>query len=976
MTVREANEGLSASAGKACDSAESLAGRIGGEVLTDCLSRAMYSTDASIYQILPTMIVCPRTPADVAEAVRYAARVGLPVVARGAGSGLAGETLTTGIVLDFSRFANEIVSVDPAARTAVVQMGCVFKRLNDTLAPHKLLFGPDPSSGNRATLGGILGNNATGAHSIRCGYAGDHVNWIDVILADGSAGRFCADGRVEADGPSELRERIVREIPPLLAAWQARVAEHWPKTNRNRAGYNVKGSLNADGTVNWPKLLAGSEGTLAIFTAAEVTLDAAPPVKAVLQVNFDSLTAMARALPAIMAGGCSACELMDRKTLSMARDAHGGPHPHLPDVAASLVIEHDGADADAVKVQLDRTAAVCRGLAGLVGEPLVITDRREQAELWAVRKKAVPLLFRDRSRPQPVPFIEDVAVDIEHMAEYVGQLETILAAEDASVAYYAHAGGGELHIRPFLNLHLPADRERMVRIARRTFELAWRCGGTVSGEHGCGLTRSGFLAAQYGPVYELFRLVKTVFDPDGRLNPGKIVTDKTPNELMTTHLRFDHVVDDALAADTTLVWAPGELTGELEACNGCGECRGLEEQLGMCPIFRARNVEAASPRAKANVFRHILTGLLDETLRRDPSFKAVADLCVNCKSCHLECPSAVNIPKLMLEAKSHFVRHKGLATVEAVLANGELMGKLGSRFGALANLTLKIPGIRWLMEKTMGVERKRPMPPFAFGTFARKARRRAQPAPVDGERVCYFVDLFANYHDHGLGQAVMDVLAHNGIQAVIPPQASAAMPPIDYGTLDAARKVIRRNLARLAPVAEQGYTIVCSEPTAALCLKEEWLDVLRTPEAELVAAHTRELMSFLRDLHRAGRLKTDFQPLDLRLAYHRPCHLKALHAGFPGVELVRLVPGVSVEVIEKGCCGIAGTYGFQHRNYETSLRAGSAMLTALRDSAAPFGLSECSTCKMQMDHATGKYTFHPVKILAKAYGYPVKGWPR
>lgn len=956
---------------------DGLAGRVRGEVLADAYSRALYSTDASIYQIRPAMVVCPRDAADVQAAVRYAAETGMPIVARGAGSGLAGETLTTGIVMDFSRHMTAIGGVDADARTAEVEMGCVFKRLNDELAPRKLLFGPDPSSGNRATLGGILGNNATGAHSIRYGYAGDHVEWIDTVLADDTRARFHADGRVVGGEPSELRERIVATVPGLLRDWAERIAAHWPATPRNRAGYRVKDILRDDGTVNWAQLLCGSEGTLAVFTRARITLNPAPPAKALVQANFGSMLAMARALPAIMATGCAACELMDGELLAMARQAHGGAHPRLPDVPASLVIEHDGDAMDAVRAKLAETIAVLKTCPGLIGEPAEVVERPEQAELWEVRKRAVPLLFRDRTRPQPVPFIEDVAVTVEGMADYVEQLERILAAEQAPVAYYAHAGGGELHIRPFLNLHDEADRRKMVRIAEKTFELAWRCGGTVSGEHGCGLTRSGFLRRQYGPVYDLFIEIKNLFDPRGILNPGKIVTDRGVEELMTTQLRFDHPALPQRMQDMHLNWADGELVGEVEACNGCGDCRGLEEKLGMCPIFRALNVEAASPRAKANLMRHFLSGQLHDGARGEAAFRAIADYCVNCKSCHLECPSAVNIPKLMLEAKAHYVAQHGMLWVENVLAHGEHMGLFGSRFGPVANATLKLPPVRWIMEKATGVDRRRPMPPFAFGTFARKARRLAKAtSPSAGApKVAYFVDLFANYHDHALGRAVMDVLLHNGIEVIVPPQKSAAMPPIDYGDLPAARKVIEFNLRHLNEAIDAGYTVVCSEPTAALCLREEWLDVHDTPAGRRVAEHTVELMSFLRDLHRAGRLKTDFRRVDLHVGYHRPCHLKALHAGFPGVELVRLVPGVKVDVIEKGCCGIAGTYGFQRRNYDTSLAAGRDMLTALRDGPAPYGMSECSTCKMQMDHVAGKYTFHPAKILAMAYGCGVKGVP-
>ncbi len=955
---------------------ESLTAEVEGDVLTGPMELALYSTDASIFQIHPAVVVCPRTTADVQAALRFAAREGLPVVARGAGSGLAGESLTDGLVLDFSRYQKRLVRVDVPARRATVEMGLVFQRLNDALAEHKLLFGPDPSSGNRATLGGILGNNATGAHSLRYGYASDNLSRIDAVLADGTTASFHADGRLEGGEPSELRQAIAATIPALLSDWAERVETYWPRSHRNRAGYNVRGARNDDGTVNWCKLLAGSEGTLAVFTGAEITLNPAPPVKALVQANFDSLVAMARALPAILASGCCACELMDGVLLGLAREAYGD-HPYLPDVAASLIIEHDGETIEQVRRGLDRTVEALRGQGGLVGEPKRIEAAAEQAEVWSIRKRAVPLLFRRRDNLQPVPFIEDVAVNIEKMADYLERLGAILDAEKLPVAHYAHAGAGELHIRPYLDLHRDADRQQMLRVARKTFELAWQCEGTVSGEHGCGLTRTGFLAAQYGPVYELFGLVKKAFDPDNRLNPGKLVTDKGPEELLIKRLRFDTPAQPDLAAEAVLVWGDGELIAEAERCNGCGDCRGLEAASRMCPMFRALGTEAASPRGKVNLARNLLSGRLDKDLRADIAYKMLTDLCLGCKSCHMECPSGVNVPKLVAEARAYYVRQRGLERVECVLANGEWMGKLGSRFGPVANLTLKVPGVRWAMEKAMGVDRRRPMPPFALGTFAPKARRQADAAR-NGEpaaRVAYFIDLFANYHDHSLGQAVLDVLTHNGIDVVVPDQDSAAMPPIDYGDLAGARKVVARNVERLAPLAAEGRRIVCSEPTAALCLAHEWRDVLDSPESKAVAEATVELMALLRELHRQGRLKTDFRRLSLTAGYHAPCHLRALGIGRPALDVLRLVPGVQTVPLAESCCGVAGTNGFQKRNYDRSFLVGRPLLDSIEVAGVKYVLTDCSTCRMQIEQGSGIPTLHPAKILAAAYGYPVKGLP-
>jgi len=956
-----------------------LAGRVAGEVLADPIGRALYSTDASIFQIRPALVVQPTGPADVMETVRFAAEKDLLLGPRGAGSGVAGECLTTGIALDLSVQMNRILAIDAGARSAVAECGCVFGQLNDRLAATGRLFGPDPASGNRATLGGMLANNATGAHSIVYGHTADHVRRIEAVLADGTPATFHADGRLEGDSP--LAEDIRTAIPALLAEWAGRIGAGWPVAPRNRAGYAVKDAL-IDGKVNWARLLCGSEGTLAIFTAVELALLDAPKCKTYVQVSFDSLDAMARALPALVAAGASTCELMDATLMEMARQAYPQAAELLPAVEALLVIEVAGHSDAELRGKLDAVLAAASG-GGSAGGPRVLDDPADQQKLLAARKKAVPLLYRRRDGTSPVAAIEDVTVPVARMPAYLAGLGKVAADEGVLLAYYAHAGDGELHVRPYLDLYRDEDRRKLQRIARRAFELAWSLGGSISGEHACGLARSGFLAQQFGELYALFRRIKRTFDPAGRLNPDRVVTDRAGEELIVSDLRRDHRPPQR-PEPTELPFGPGSTglaTGgysvELDACNGCGVCRSVESAVRMCPVFRAMGTEATSPRGKANLLRHLATGYLPAELAGSDAFRAVADGCIGCHMCAVECPSAVDVAKLMAETKARLARDAGLRWTETVLSRGEGMGRLGSLFGPVANLALRVPGARWIMEKLTGVDRRRPMPPFAFRSALGKLRRRAEarrPGRPAG-RVVYFADLFATYHDHALALAVVDVLTHNGVEVLIPDQKSAAMPMIAYGDLPAARGVIRYNLERLADADLAGLTIVCSEPTAALCLARTWPDIEPTDAARNVAGRARELTDYLLDLHQAGKLRTDFRPIgEVELAYHAPCHLRAVHDR-SGADLAELIGGVRAERLEPSCCGIAGTFGFQKAKLDLSLAIGEPMLSALRSSRAAVGLTECSTCRMQMEFATGKPTVHPAKLLAAAYGYPVKGLP-
>ncbi len=951
--------------------AQGLSRQVAGEVYADPVHRALYSTDASAYQISPAVVVLPRSVEDVTKAVAFAAGEGLAIGARGAGSGLAGECLTPGMVLDFTTHMHRVLEVSPERSAAVVEVGCVFEELNNQLAPTGKLFGPDPASGNRATIGGMMGNNSTGAHSLVYGHTADHVRRVDAVLTDGSRAVFHADGRLEGDSP--LAARIREQIPALLAEWAERIDACWPKAPRNRAGYALKGALR-DGKVNWTQLLCGSEGTLAVFTAAELGLLDVPAWKTIVQANFNTLDTMARALAPIVKAGASMCELMDSVLVDMARQAYPKDAAILPDVAAFLIIEVDGRDEQEFRTKLDRMLATVRDQPGLAGDPIVLDDPADQDRLMSVRKKAVPLLFRRRDGTKSIPIIEDVNLPVERMPAYIEGLRAIAADEQITLAYFAHAGDGELHIRPYLNLYKADDRRRLQRLAKRTFELAWGLGGSISGEHACGLARSGYLPQQFGEVYELFGVVKKVFDPAGLLNPDRVVTDVPGEELLVRDLRADHALP-AKAAETILHFDNDEFITEPDYCNGCGVCRGMESAMRMCPAFRATRLEIATPRGKANLLRNLASGYLSADAVSDEDIRVLTDYCLGCQMCALECPSGVNVAKIMAEVKARLSRDLGPRRAEAVLSRGESMGRLGSLFGALANIAVRLPGSRWIMEKFTGVDRRRPMPPFAFrsglGKLRKHAKAVAPPEPID--RLAYFVDLFGVYHDHALPMAVVDVLAHNGVEVVIPDQKSAAMPMLAYGDIPAARKVIRYNLDRLAPLAADGVRIVCSEPSAALCLNREWRDVEHTDQAAAVADATITLTDYLLGLHAAGALKTDFAALGpLSLAYHPPCHLKALTDG-RGADLAELIPGVTVERIDRGCCGIAGTYGFQKAKYDLSLAIGEPMLDAFRQSAAELGLTECSTCRMQIEHAAGKPTIHPAKLLAAAYGYEVPG---
>jgi Fe-S oxidoreductase len=522
-------------------------------------------------------------------------------------------------------------------------------------------------------------------------------------------------------------------------------------------------------------------------------------------------------------------------------------------------------------------------------------------------------------------------------------------------------------------------------VASELYEKVWLLGGTVSGEHGDGLSRTPFLGAQFGPLVNVFRELKQIFDPQGLLNPGKIVP-QSPSR-MTLNLRpmtmhqaqqsapeSDAETNPSVAGPFSLQlrWQPEELMDAARLCNGCGACRSQSPDVRMCPIFRLSPREEASPRAKANLVRGILTGRLPADEMLDDSCKKVADLCVHCHMCRLECPANVDIPKLMVEAKANYVRTNGLPLHDRLLVRIDALAGFAGRLPGIANWAMENPQARWLMEKLLGVAQGRKLPKLARRSFLRNAsmRRLSQPVRKPVEKVVYFVDTYANHFDTQLADALVAVLRHNRVSVYVPTdQDEAGMPMISQGVLEPARVIAQRNVALLAEAVRQGYKVIATEPSAVLALTREYPMILDDDEdAVAVAANTLDACHYLWQLHQNGKLKLGFQPQRISVGYHVPCHLRALGVGAPAENLLRLVPGVRVTRVEKGCSGIAGLYGVKRENYRASLRAGFELINAVRTGPFQIGMTDCSTCKMQMEQGTTKPTIHPVKLLALAYG--------
>jgi Fe-S oxidoreductase len=592
----------------------------------------------------------------------------------------------------------------------------------------------------------------------------------------------------------------------------------------------------------------------------------------------------------------------------------------------------------------------------------------EADALWCLREAALPNLYGMRGGAQPVACIEDVGVPVEELPTYLHRVQDVLQRHETTASYLIHAATGQVHTRPFLDLAKPDDVAKLRAIADEVYTVALDLGGTISTQHGTGLARTPWVARQYGRLFPVFRELKAIFDPRQVFNPGKIVG---PDDTAAVWPLRRQAPAAAEPPHRLLVWQAAEVRGESAVCNGCGHCRTEAPARRMCPIFRATHAEEATPRAKANLMRHLLQEGTDPQALSSEDVRAVADLCVNCKMCAVECPAHVNIPKLMLEAKAANVAEHGMDRSDWVMARTESFARLGSSFATFVNAALSSRTLRWLLERTFGVSRKRRLPLFTQRNFLRRAERRGwTKRPRAGRpRVAYFVDIFANYNDPTIAEAVVAVLQHNGLEVYVPPgQWGCGMAPLAYGDVEGARDAVQHNLRILADLAREGYPILCSEPTAARMLRHDALDLLDDPDARVVAEKTVEFTAFVDQLRREDRMRTDFQPLAFSVGHHIPCHLKALGQAVAGPSLLALIPGLNVHTIDVSCSGMAGTFGLKARNYAVSLEAGRPMLEQLGRPATLFGATECSTCRLQMEDGTGKRTLHPAQYLALAYG--------
>jgi FAD/FMN-containing dehydrogenase/Fe-S oxidoreductase len=951
------------------------------EVYIDRGRRGLYATDASLYQIEPLAVVVPRTADDVAATVRIAADEGVPIVPRGGATSLSGQTVGAAIVIDFSKYLNRIGIVDRDAMAVRVEPGVVLDQLNAHLKPMGLMFGPDVSTSDRATIGGMIGNNSAGARSLRYGKTVDHVRAVEVVLADGTRtklGPLSPEELAATCRRDDLVGRIHREVRDTVAEHRQAISERFPHILRRVSGYNLDefipglpvrpaGWADEPWRFNLARLIVGAEGSLAVLAAADLKLVPIPPAQGLVVLSFATIPAALDRLAEIIETGPVAVEMLDRMILDLAGEnplyshylnfAEGRP-------AAVLAAQFYADSQEELAARADELARKFEGRPGVLGVRRSLTNAARD-DFWKVRKAGFSLLMAMVGDAKPVAFVEDTAVSPDRLPAFYERFEAIVGRHGVRAACYGHADVGCLHIRPIINVKTREGVDTLRSIAREVSDLVVEFGGSMSGEHGDGLARSLWNPKLFGPeVYDALRRVKRAFDPENRLNPDKVIGDADPGE----HLRIGPDYHPSEPATTVLDFSrQGGFARAVEMCTGVGACRKTSTGT-MCPSYMVTRDEMHSTRGRANALRLVMNGDLPSngagSLDNETLFEAL-DLCLQCKACKSECPSQVDMAKLKAEVLHQHYEGKVRPLGHLLMGQIFRLNPIGSALAPLANATLRHPMFKWLLEKTAGVDRRRTLPTFVRANFRRWfARHQADPRAGRRGAVVLLDDCFTTYNNPEVGIAAVRVLEAAGYRVELAGLGCCGRPAISKGLLKLGRNLARENVTKLLPLVREGMPILGCEPSCLTTLIDEYRDFRLGPGADEVARACSPVEAFVADPDRAGDLS--LRPRPGRALLHGHCQQKAVIGTSGTVAALRRIPELDVKELDSGCCGMAGSFGYELGHYDVSAALANRVIlpSAAADPSAIL-VAPGFSCRSQVHGLAGLEALHPIQLLAE-----------
>lgn len=940
---------------------------VAGEVLSDDYSLGMYATDASVYQIRPVAVVIPTSEGDVRAAIRLAREFGVSILPRGGGTSLAGQTVGHSMVIDFSKHMNKIIEVNTTERWVRVQPGMIRDDLNEKLKTYNLHFAPDPATSSRANVGGMVGNNSSGTKSIIYGKTVDHVLEAQVVLADGTALHLkaCTPEEYMAKQSQQDREgEVYRGFRKIIEYNKEEIIRRFPNVMRRVGGYNLDEFVHTD-RWNLAKLITGSEGTLATTLELKLNLEPLPRFKSVCVVHFKELLNAIAATEPILAFKPSAVEILDKTVIDLSRSnlsTQRACHFVDGDPAAVLIVEFYSEDAQDVMQRPQTMVEKLQNLGIGYAYP-IFPEGKEYDDVWSVRKKGLGLMLGMQGDKKPTPFIEDAGIPTPVLHEYIRKVVELCKRHDTEVAMYAHASVGVIHVRPILDLRQAEDIRRFESIARETFALVKSYGGSWSGEHGDGLVRSPFMEEFYGPqVYSALKSVKLLFDPDNLMNPGKIV-DAPP---MTENLRYGEAYRDKQVSTEFRYIRENSFREAVHMCTGVGECR---KTIGgtMCPSFKATRDEEHSTRGRANALRLAMSGQLDDDGLASDRLRKAMDLCLSCKACKSECPSNVDMAKLKSEVSQiHYDKYGTTLRDRLIRDSPKMAARFSGMLSGMVNGLQRTLLFRKGMEYFTGFTSKRTLPSYARESFSRWFRNNHAKPDTNKKKVALFADTYLNYHEPEVGIAAYELLRSCGYEVLLADGGCCQRPKISHGFLKEAKEGGMKTATHLDRFMREGIPVLVCEPSCASALTDDLPDLIGDPALAGRLIHGVFMIDqFLAAEVAAGRLDKKLTSPAQQVVVHGHCHQKALYGTQAMKQLLTRVDGLRFSEIPSGCCGMAGSFGYEKEHYQLSEKIGREILfpaiDALDDSAE---VVACGfSCRHQIEHFTGRKAKHFVEIL-------------